>query len=358
MKNNKYKLLLSGGGTGGSVSALLAIYDVLKNEKNFEFIWIGTKNGIEKKMIADEGLLYIAIASGKLRRYFSWQNFSDIFLIIWAFFQSLFILSKQKPNLFISAGGFVSVPMAWAAWFLRIPILIHQQDVRAGLANKLMAHFAKIITVTFESSLKDYGKKAIWTGNPTRAQFSNLNIDKTSAKKYFNINSEKPVIFIVGGGTGATSLNELVYAGLEKLSEQFEIIHVSGKGKGREINNDAYHAYEFLDANGMANAYAVTDLIISRCGLSILTEIAAVKKPSILVPMSDSHQEDNAQIFADKEAALVLHEKKINPEIFTEEIFKLFSNENQKEKLKNNLGKIIKAEAAKSVAEIILKNRR
>lgn len=358
MKNNKYKLLLSGGGTGGSVSALLAIYDVLKNEKNFEFIWIGTKNGIEKKMIADEGLPYIAIASGKLRRYFSWQNFSDIFLIIWAFFQSLFILIKQRPNLFISAGGFVSVPTAWAAWCLRIPVLIHQQDVRPGLANKLMAPFAKIITVTFESSLKDYGKKAIWAGNPTREKISKLNIDKESARKYFKINSNKPIVFIVGGGTGAIAINELVLASLEKLTEQFEVIHVFGKGKGSEMKNSHYHAFEFLDTNGMANAYAAADLIVSRSGLGILTEIAAAKKASILIPMPDSHQEDNAQVFANKEAALVLSEKNLNPEIFKDEIFKLFSNENQKEKLKNNLGKIIKAEAAKSVAEIILKNRR
>ena len=169
MQNNKIKkIILSGGGTAGSVTPLLAIVDEFRKEKldNYEFLWIGTKNGPEKKLVEDAKIKFIKINSGKLRRYFSFRNFSDIFLMIIGFFQSLIVLIKYKPNLMISAGGFVSVPVALASWILRIPILIHQQDARPGLANKIMAFFAKKITVTFEKSLKIMVKNqfglAIW----------------------------------------------------------------------------------------------------------------------------------------------------------------------------------------------------
>lgn len=356
MNNSKTKIILSGGGTGGSVVPLLALFDNLKNQANLEFIWLGTRGGIEEKMIASENIPYQAISSGKLRRYFSLQNLVDIFIIIFAFFESLVFLIQQKPKLIISAGSFVSVPSVWAAWILRIPVLIHQQDVRAGLANKLMAPFANIITVTFESSLSDYGKKAIWTGNPVRNQLTNLNIGREEAKKYFNINSDKPVIFVVGGGTGAIALNELIISSLNKLIPHCEIIHVFGKGKGDDTKIEGYHAYEFLDSLGMTNAYATSNLVISRCGLGILTELSNLGKASILIPMPDSHQEDNAKIFADNKAAIVLNQKDLNPEKFSNKILDLLNNAELKNKLSENIKKVIKKEASEEIVKIIKQN--
>lgn len=352
MENKNYKIFLSGGGTGGSVTPLLAIYDTLKNENNFEFFWVGTKNGIEKELITNEGLPYITIPSGKLRRYFSWRNFTDIFLIIAAFFKSFFILSKYKPKLFVSAGSFVSVPMAWAAWVLRIPVLIHQQDIRPGLANQLMAPVATKITVTFEASLKNYGPKAEWTGNPIRPKIKDdINIETT--KKSFDINSAKPVLLVVGGGTGAEALNNLLAKNLDKLLATCEIIHVYGKNKMEEITRAGYHPFALLQNEEMIKALKIADLVVSRCGLGFLTELAALKKAAILIPMPNSHQEDNAQIFADKEAAIVLDENKISEEIFADNIFKLFSDDNKKENLKNKIGKVMKENATENIIKII-----
>ncbi|MDO8259966.1 MAG: undecaprenyldiphospho-muramoylpentapeptide beta-N-acetylglucosaminyltransferase [Candidatus Magasanikbacteria bacterium] len=355
--DKNFKIFLTGGGTGGSVVPLLALRDYISaSENNFpttNFVWIGTKGGVEEKMVADEMIPYIAIKSGKLRRYFSWQNFTDFFVILSAFFQSIEIIRQQKPDLIISAGSFVSVPLIWAGWFLGVPTLIHQQDVRPGLANKLMAPFAKIITVTFESSLSDYGNKAIWTGNPVRNQLASLNPNKDQAKKYFNINSDKPVIFVVGGGTGAIALNELVIKSLDILLPICEIIHVYGKDKGNEIKKDSYHAYEFLDTAGMSNAYTVSDLVVSRCGLGILTELSNLNKASILIPMPDSHQEDNANIFAKNKSAIVLNQKDLNAEKFSQSIINLLHNPELKKNLENKIGSVIKKNASKEIVKNI-----
>jgi len=211
------KILFSGGGTMGSVSPLIAIYEKIK-KKNPEakFLFIGTKTGPEKKAVESYKINFKAIASGKLRRYFSWNNFIDPFKIIWGFFQSLIILIKFRPNAVAIAGSFVGVPVAWAAWILRIPILIHQQDIVAGLANKLMANYAKKITISFEPSLKDFAEnKTVMTGNPVREEFYVCNKEK--GREVFDLKSELPVLLVLGGGTGASDLNKVIEESLPDL---------------------------------------------------------------------------------------------------------------------------------------------
>ena len=173
-QNKKFvKIILTGGGTGGSVAPLLGVAEMLQRrdakscvstDAGYEFLWIGTKHGPERAMVEREKIEFIAIPSGKMRRYASFKNFIDPFFILAGFFKSLYIILKWKPDFVMSAGSFVSVPVIWAAWLLRVPSLVHQQDARPGLANVLMAPFAGVITVTFEKSLMDYGKKAVWIG--------------------------------------------------------------------------------------------------------------------------------------------------------------------------------------------------
>ena len=245
-ENKKYKILLTGGGTGGSVAPLLAVAEELNNPINppaplckggkYEFLWLGTKYGPEKEMIASTsfgagekaGIKFRAISGGKWRRYFSLKNFSDLIKIKIGFWQSLWIMIKWRPDLVISAGSFISVPVVWAAWVLRVPILIHQQDVQPGLANKLMAPLAKVVTVTFEKSLNDYGKKAVWLGNPTRRSLEIPN----PKFQIQNLNNNLPVVLIVGGGTGAEAINDLVWQSLGELTKFCQIIHITGKNKG------------------------------------------------------------------------------------------------------------------------------
>lgn len=355
----KFKIAMTGGGTGGSVTPLLAVYDEIINEKGVlsdtEFIWLGTKNGVEKNMVLDEGIRYVSIFSGKFRRYFSWDNFFDLFRIIIGFFQSFIILFREKPNLIMSAGGFVCVPVIWSAWILRIPCMIHQQDIRPGLANKLMSPFAKYITVTFETSLSDYGKKAVLVGNPVRAKIKKNKIEKVNAKRFFNIKSIKPVVFIVGGGTGSLEINNLVYDSLDFLLPYCEIIHIYGK-RGKLISKrEAYHAFDFLNIVEMTNAFAASEIVVSRCGLGFLTELSYLAKPAILIPMPNSHQEDNAKIFLDKNAAIVLDETELTAKKFSQEILKLLGEEKLKNALSLNMNKVIQKNASEEIIKLIKK---
>jgi UDP-N-acetylglucosamine--N-acetylmuramyl-(pentapeptide) pyrophosphoryl-undecaprenol N-acetylglucosamine transferase len=350
MENKVKKVVLTGGGTAGSVSPLLAIADDLKKSGDFSFLFLGTKDGIEKEMVAGDGLQYKAILAGKMRRYFDWRNFLDIFKIGLAFWQAFFVLLKEKPDAVLSAGSFVAVPVVWAAWVLRIPAIVHQMDVRPGLANKVMASFAKVITVTFEKSLKDYGAKAVWTGNPVRQ--SVIGGQQALSKERFDLKNDLPVIFIFGGGTGAEAINNLVEEKIDELCSFCQVIHSTGKGKMTAVKNENYHPFEFLNVEEMAAALGVADIVVSRAGLGAFTDLAKAGKASIIIPMPNSHQEDNAKLLAEKEAALVLNQKTLTADSFLAEIKELLFDEIKKEKFRKNIKTIFKDGANEAVIEI------
>ena len=355
MEDKIKKILLTGGGTAGSVSPLLAIAEDLKSGGNFEFLFIGTKAGIEKQMVKDAGIAYRAIAAGKLRRYFDWRNFLDVVKIKLGFWQAFFIILKEKPDLVLSAGSFVAVPVVWASWLLRVPVLVHQQDIRPGLANKLMAPFARIVTVTFEKSLSDYGKKAIFTGNPVKKELrvTGYGLRKDEILKKFNLKPALPVVFVVGGGTGAEGINKLVERGLENLITFCQVIHSTGKGKMNARRHQNYHPFEFLNVEEMAVALNLADVVVSRAGLNLLAEISAVGKPAIIIPMPDSHQEDNAALLVEKNAAAVLNQKLLNSDSFVADIKFLLDNPAEREKLGKNIKGLFKEGANESMTKII-----
>jgi len=354
MENKVKKIILAGGGTAGSVSPLLAIFEDLKSSDSFEFLFVGTKKGIEKQMVKDAAIPYRVIMAGKLRRYFDWHNFFDIIKIKIAFWQSFFLILKFKPDLIISAGSFVAVPVVWAGWFLRVPVIVHQMDIRPGLANKLMAPFARVVTTTFEKSLSDYGKKAVWTGNPTRQL--KIKNEKLKILEKFNLQNNLPVVFIVGGGTGAEGINKLVDESFDNLIAFCQIIHSTGKGKMIAKRHENYHPYEFLNAEEMASALHVADVVISRAGLGALTEISAVAKPAIVIPMPDSHQEDNAALLVEKKAAVVLNQKTLTADEFVVNIRELLKNEELKSKLSLNVNGLMKDGANEEMRKLILRN--
>ncbi len=343
MENNKNKkIILSGGGTGGSVIPLMFIRQELKD--NFDFLFVGTYRGVEKNIVLSEGLRYKAIFSGKFRRYFSVYNFIDLFKIFIAFWQSLFLLIKEKPDLIISAGGFVSVPLVFSSWFLKIPVLIHQQDVIPGLANKLMAPFSKVVTVTFEKSLKSYGKKGVLIGNIAN-NLNSSNVIKNDIFKKYHLDNNLPLLLVLGGGTGSYFINNLLKLSLKELSLLVNIVHVSGgndRGSKIEENIKNYFRFEFLKHQDLIELMKVSDLLVSRCGLSTLTEISFLKKPSILIPMPNSHQEFNAWEFKNKEAAMILEEKNLDSALLIKTIKEILSNNFLREKLSKNVSDVIK----------------
>lgn len=307
------KILLSGGGTLGSVTPLLAIYETLRDEyPAAEFIWIGTAHGPEKDIVQKAGIRFVALSSGKLRRYLSPLNFFDIFHILIGFGQACGLMWREDPSLCISAGGFVSVPLHAAAWWFGAPTWIHAQDVQIGLAARLMAPFASAITTSIKDNAGRFtAKKTSWLGNPVRSSI--LADDRAKAREFFKIKSDLPVLLATGGGTGSLRVNQIVTEAIHHLEGVVEILHLFGPGRPQEMIVRAgrrfshYHPYAFLDKE-MPMAYAVADIIAARAGFGTIAEAAALGKPIILIP-KPGHQEKNAAYFTERGAALSLDER-------------------------------------------------
>jgi UDP-N-acetylglucosamine--N-acetylmuramyl-(pentapeptide) pyrophosphoryl-undecaprenol N-acetylglucosamine transferase len=347
------KVILSGGGTGGSVTPILAIASAMARDyKNLKFIFVGTDSGPEKEMLLSLKNLeieFLTLPAGKWRRYFSLNNFFDLFKIISAFFKSRKLLKDEKPDLIITAGSFASVPLVYAAACKKLPILVHQQDVKPGLANKLMAPFARIITVVFEKSLVDYGPKAVLTGNPIIIP-ENLTWPEEVPEHF--LGKDKPLVLFIGGGTGALALNDLVFKTKDKLQEKARLVHLTGRGKISAEFSDNYIPLEFLDNKKVLALMQRADIVVSRCGLAVLTELSVLKKASILIPMPATHQEDNAETFSRLKAAIVLNQNNLSVDEFTETIFNLLDDKNKRQELESNISHIMKRDAAASVAAI------
>lgn len=306
------KIILSGGGTLGPVTPLLAMRAaIVERFPDAEFVWVGTADGPEKSLIEAAGLPYFAIGAGKWRRYFSFLNLIDIAKILFAFFQSAILIWQEKPDLLISAGGFVSVPLHWAGYFLGVRSWIHQQDIVPGLANRLMAPIADQITVSINDSVRHFArKKTTWIGNPARDLSG---VSSRAGRQFFHFSEHSPVIFILGGGTGSTRLNQMVLEALTAWPKDWQIIHLYGRERPSDSLEHArsiysnYHPYPFF-TDEMKYAYASADVVVARAGFNTITELAAVGKPAILMP-KEGHQEENARYFLKKEAALMLNEK-------------------------------------------------
>lgn len=308
------KIIFSGGGTLGPVTPLLAIKEVIEKEyEKAKFVWIGTKNGPEKQLVLKYSIPFFTISSGKMRRYFSFWNFTDLFKIGFGFLQSFVILWREKPDVCVSAGGFVSVPVHFMAWIMGVPTWIHQQDVKVGLSNKIMAPFATKITTSLEEGIINFSaKKVEWLGNPVREEI--IKGSKDRAIKKFGLKSDLPVVFVMGGGTGSVKINRLVVEVLPHLEGFCQIVHLTGKNKNKEIQKfskfENYFQFDFFTEE-MKDAYAVSDLVVARGGFGTLSEVSALKKPTIIIPNS-GHQQDNVKFLASAGALLSFDEDNIS----------------------------------------------
>lgn len=337
MSVKKKTILLVGGGTLGSVSPLLAIAESYQAE----YLFVGTKYGPEKAVIEKFGLNFQAISSGKLRRYFSWHNFVDIFKINSAFWQGLKIIKNFQPDLILTAGSFVAVPVVYAAKFKKVPVIVHQQDLSVGLANKLMAPLAKKITLTFEEQKKYFKTtKVIVTGNPVR-KF----LPKVSKAGILNI-------VITGGGLGARGFNDFLSQFIPDLSKTCFVHHILGKANFAQALDlkKNYQAYQFID-KGMIDLLAQADIIISRAGMSLITEAAMLKKALVLIPMPQSHQEKNAAFFAKNNAAFYCRQGA--NKILARYLEKLFKQEHLRQDLGNNLSQLFPKNAVDNYIKVI-----
>lgn len=354
MKTKSKTIVFSGGGTGGSVAPMLAVIKELqKKHPDCKIVFFGTFHGVEKKILEKENLKYYSIFSGKLRRYISIKNFLDLFNILVAFVQSFIYLLIIKPKAVLSAGSFVSVPVAYSAYILRIPVFSHQQDIKVGLANRLMSIVSKKISVTFSKSLDDFKDKAVLTGNPVRGEFKNINKNKEDLLNKYNLKSDLPVIIALGGGTGAKGINDLIFKSYNNLKDKVQVLHIIGDRQDGDIKNDNYHSYSFLEATKISELLYLADLVISRCGLGLITELSYLSKPTIFIPMPRSHQEDNANYIKKHQAGIILEQDKISPEEFSKKIFDILKDDGLRERYRLNLYSLVPKEASERIVNII-----
>ena len=347
-------IVFTGGGTGGHIFPGLAVAEALSSSLECRIVWLGSAKGVDRKIVESSELYsaspsileFIGIPAGKLRRYFSFQNFIDVFKVAAGFIKSFFILLKLKPIFVFSKGGFVSVPPCAAAKFLKIPVITHECDFSPGLATRINSKFANHILVSYQETaellLASLRSKVICTGNPVRLCFYSGRPE--NGRSFLNIKSALPVLFVLGGSLGARQLNDLISDSIEYLVKHFVVVHQIGEAnmdQGQKIKEgllssspefaENYKPYPFIKKE-MADVLSLSSIVVSRAGANTVWESAAAGKPMILVPLekgsSRGDQIENAEFFKKKGAAEILLGEDVRPDIFIRLLRELGFEEN------------------------------
>ncbi len=352
-EKKKKKIVLTGGGTLGHVTPHLALIPRLK-EAGYDIHYVGTAEGMEADKIRSiEGITYHAVKSGKLRRYFSWQNFTDPFRVIAGAFQSAHLMGKLKPDVVFSKGGFVAVPVVYGAKLHGVPVLCHESDLSPGLANKLCKPCAKKIVTTFPECAEALGKKAECVGTPLRPELFTGTREKGLSLLGFD--GKKPVLLMMGGSSGAQSVNKALRDALPLLLPDFDVAHLCGKGNLEPSleGTPGYTQVEFMDAD-LPDALAAADLVLSRAGSNALMEFQAMDKPLLLVPYPmDASRGDqilNAQSFERRGLCKVLLQENMTPESLNTALRETWRD---RDALKEAVRKAPPADATERILELI-----
>lgn len=321
------RIILTGGGTAGHVTPNIALLPGLK-ELGYDVHYIGSYNGIEKELIEQFDIPYHGISSGKLRRYFSLQNFTDPFRVIKGFGEAKKLIKSLKPDVIFSKGGFVSVPVVIAGKKCHVPTIIHESDMTPGLANKLAIPSASKVCCNFPETLEHLPKeKAVLTGSPIRQEL--LEGNRAAALKFCGLTPDKPVILIVGGSLGSVIVNNAVREILPELLKDFHIVHLCGKGKVDESLKDqkGYVQFEYIKEE-LKDLFALSDIVISRAGANAICELLALHKPNLLIPLSAKASRGdqllNARSFERQGFSIVLEEEELNNSSLLDAIQKLY----------------------------------
>ena len=323
------RIILTGGGTAGHVTPNIALLPRLK-ELGYDIQYIGSYTGIEKELIEPFDIPYHGISSGKLRRYFSVQNFTDPFRVLKGFREAHKLIRQLKPDVIFSKGGFVSVPVVLAGKRCKVPVIIHESDMTPGLANKIAIPSAAKVCCNFPETLKSLPEgKAVLTGSPIRQEL--LSGNKIAAMDMCHFTSDKPVILVIGGSLGAVAVNNAVREALPELLKDFQIIHLCGKGKMDESLKDVegYCQFEYIK-NELRNLFALADIVISRAGANAICELLALHKPNLLIPLSANASRGdqilNARSFERQGFSLVLEEEQLTKETLLAAVKNLYEN--------------------------------
>lgn len=333
-------ILFTGGGTLGPVTPLLAIGETWRRrEPNVRMSWIGTPNGPERVLVEGAKIDFYTLSAPKLDRHRWWKLLLLPAHLSWSLVRSFQLLRQLKPEMVFTAGAYVSAPVVIAAKFLRIPVWVHQLDVVPGVANRLMAPLATKVSVTWPESVKLLRTpQALVVGAMARKGLT-IGTPEIATDRY-GFYSAKPTLLVTGGGTGAASLNEAMTVAAAELAQKMNVLHVTGKGKMLAALQDVaptYMAVEFL-ADGMADAYAAADIVLTRAGMGTIAELAALGKAAILVPLPGTSQVTNAAALVTREAAEVV--TMLTPQTLIQAVEHLLVNPARREALAHHIRSI------------------
>ena len=368
------KIMLTGGGTAGHISPALAVVQTLREmDEECEFLYVGSKSKLEKSQIEAANLRFVAIATGKLRRYFSIENAIDQFRIPLGFFQALGHIRRFKPDVVLATGGYVAVAPVLAARVLGIPILIHEQTTQIGLANRINARFATKIALSWESALPSLSpklrEKAFVVGNPVRPAIFGGRASRALA--HFGLSDGLPVVYVTGGSQGARILNRAVEACLPELLEKCVVIHQCGEQSEGESDFDVltrarlqlpaekqnrYAVARFIK-DELKDVFALADLVVGRAGAGTLAELCALGKPALyvpLVPTGGDEQSKNAQMCVQQGAAQILLQKECDGENLLKNVEKLLGDKTNLKKMGESAKTLAKPAAARDLAKVVL----
>lgn len=350
------RVLLAGGGSGGSATPVLAVAEVLRRRSpSVELLYIGTAGGPERALVDAAGIPFLSVPAGKLRRYVSLENFTDVAHVVAGLLASLQAVRRFRPDVAFGAGGFASVPPLWAARLLGVPVHIHQQDVIPGLANRLLVPAARSISVTFEQTLPRFPRaRSVLRGNPVRQSV----LEGVPSRFFtaFGFDSTVPTVLFTGGGTGALRLNQIAARAANDLARSAQILHLTGQGREVPVEHMSprYKQQAFL-TEAMPDALRAATVIVTRAGLGTLSEISALGLPAVVVPMPRSHQEANAAAFERAGAAVVLHEEALTPEILARTVNELINDPRRRAAHGEAARALLPLDAAERVADDVLR---
>lgn len=323
------RIVLTGGGTAGHVTPNIALIPHLR-ELGYEISYIGSYEGIEKKLISDYDIPYYGVATGKLRRYIDPKNLSDPFRVVKGLAEARRILKDIRPDVIFSKGGFVSVPVVRAAWELHIPCIIHESDMTPGLANRFCIPVAKKVCCNFPETVEKLPDgKAVLTGTPIREEL--LKGNKEAAYELCGFTKDKPVLMVIGGSSGSVAINKEIRTSLPKLLKDFQVVHLCGAGHVDNLllTQPGYKQFEYLKSE-LKDVLAMADIVVSRAGANAICELLALKKPNLLIPLSKAASRGdqilNAASFEAQGYSLVLQEEDMDTVSLTAKIHELYES--------------------------------
>lgn len=366
---NMTRIVLTGGVSGGHTYPLVAVAREIRHQvPDAQFLFLGPKGKFEVVAMREEGITARYLITGKWRRYFSFLNFVDLFRIPIGFLQSLWHLFWFMPDAVFSKGGSASVPVVVAAWLYRIPILLHDSDAKSGAANRFCARFATRVAIAYENVRADFpASKIALTGNPVRQEMMQGDVARGIEAMHLRI--DLPTILVIGGSQGAQAINRHILEILPALLEQnIQVVHQTGESNlegvvravtdfGINVSESLYRPVGFMDAQTLADMYQVAQVVVSRAGAGSISELAANKKASVLIPLpsaANDEQRLNAYEIQETGGAIVVEEKNLTEHVFLEVLQELLHDGEKRELLGERLAAFYHPDAEERIAQALL----